>query len=323
MAMTLLLLPDIKDPSGRLAPAQNRTIAKNILVACSAAKDPFATMQIINGSYLSNEYTIRQAEDLAAICSAADLALCKSTLKELANRGDGNCLTMQGLLLQKAGLIAEAKGTYREALRVIDFRFDRKWPHPGALPWIPPWRALADLLLSGPAPTAEAREEARDALKRGALEGDDPLAYWQLASFESDRTVFWYKCMTKAAASGHIKAAYNLAHFHLDASKESSPILENREIRALLNYAISWKGNSLERLALEWFNVAALGGHKPAMLELAEHHAANGDAELAMDYYRLVTEPPPPGELDEWPQLVKQAKLKITDLQKRQRKSLS
>ncbi|CAI6337374.1 unnamed protein product [Periconia digitata] len=321
LAMTLLLIPIIKDPSGRLPPEQNRPIAKDLLVACSAAKDTFATLQILSASYLSNEYGLSKAEELARICSVTDFIQCRMTLDQLAQEGDGNCLAMQGLLLEEQGRKGEAKYSYRKALEVFNFTIHKNWPHPGGLPWIPPWRSLANLLLSEPDPTEEARKEARAALEKGATKGDDPLAYWQLASFEVGPTPFWLRCMSKAAASGHIEAAYNLGRYYLDASQQPDFIPQNKGIMAMLNFATTWKDDSLERLAREWLSIAAQAGHKPAMSELAELHAEDGDEELAREYLHRVMEPPPAGKTEEWPQLVINARSRMADLKNRSRKS--
>ncbi|PVI06333.1 hypothetical protein DM02DRAFT_14931 [Periconia macrospinosa] len=321
-AMTLFFITDLRDPTGRLPPSQNRMIAKNLLVACSAAKDVFATLQILNSSYFSTYYSISQAEHFARLCSPADFIQSGAMLRILAAEGDPSCITMEGLLLQREGHIDRAKATYRKALEVFDFTIHQNWPHPSALPWIPPWRPLAELLLSEPGSTAETREEAKKILEKGAIKGDDPLAYWQLASFETGRTPFWFKCVTKAAASGHVEAAYNLGRFHMDAYQEPKSILQNKELEAMVNYATSWQGNnSLKRLAIEWLDVAALAGYKPAMMDLAELYDAEGDWELATEKLRSVIQPPPSGELEEWPKLVKRANMRMADLNKRQLKT--
>lgn len=317
VAMTLLLIRDLKDSSGRLTQSENRTLAKDMLVACSAAGDLFATIQILNARYLDGLYDMEQARDLLFTCSASDILQCEETLNRLAKEGDGFCLTMQGLFLEKAGQKDKARDKYREALKEYHFEFDERWPHSGALPWIPPWRALADSLLSDPAPTAEAREEARAVLETGAVKGDDPIAYWQLAHFEAGRTPFWFKCMNKVAASGHSGAAYNLGRFHLDTLEDSTLISHDTELKKFLHFVTSWKSGSVKRLAIEWLELAASGGHKPAMLDLAEVHDSDGNLELALKYLRRTIDPPPSGVAEEWPQLVKRAQLRLPNLEKR------
>src|SRR5689334_10263260 len=107
--MTLFLIPDLQDPAGRLPPSQNRIIAKNLLVACSVAKDVFATLQILYSSYISTYYNVSQAEQFARLCSPADFIQSGAMMRTLAAEGDPSCMTMEGLLFQREGRIDQAK----------------------------------------------------------------------------------------------------------------------------------------------------------------------------------------------------------------------
>ncbi|KAF1962037.1 hypothetical protein CC80DRAFT_500367 [Byssothecium circinans] len=308
IAIPLSRIPDVKDPTARLPPSQHPRISSSLLLATSAAKDTMATLQILSAHLLSIEYDMPQARDIARHFSMADINKSMAMMEQLAKEGDTHCMTMQGRFLEREGRKGEAKALYRKALETEKMKFDNRWPHPMALPWIPSWRALADLLLSEKNPTPEARAEAIAALKRGAFEADDPLACYQLASLEDDGSPMWLHCMSKAAASGHLEATYRLGHFYMNVNAEPEPFLKNSKFRAALKFTTSFKRGSIEKLAREWFEVAASGGHKAAMRELVALYDDYGERDTATEWLRRITDPPPAGSKEEWPRLVEQAK---------------
>ncbi|KAF2634443.1 hypothetical protein P280DRAFT_413790 [Massarina eburnea CBS 473.64] len=313
LALPLSRISDVKDPSARLPPSQHPRISASLLLACSAARDVMATLQILSAHFLSTEYDMPQARDIASHFSTANINNCMAMMEQLAEEGNADCMTMQGRFLEKSGRKSEAKALYRRALETASLKVHRAWPHPMALPWVPPWRALPTLLLSDQNPTPEARAEAKAALEKGAFKADDPLAFYQLASFEDKKSPIWLKCMSKAAASGHLEATYQLGHFYMDVSSDSKTFLRSTKFKKALKFATSFKEGSVKLLAREWFEVAASGGHKPAMFELVKLYDDCGDRKSASEYLRRIMEPPPAGKAEEWQLVVEEAKKSLAN----------
>ncbi|KAF2676688.1 hypothetical protein K458DRAFT_437129 [Lentithecium fluviatile CBS 122367] len=312
IAIPLLQVPDVKNPNARLPPSQHPMIASRLLLALSAAKDSLATLQILAAVYHSSNDGIRPARDIARLFSAAEVNECKEMMEKLAEEGDTAAMTLHGQFLERAGQTGPAKYWYERAVEKCDTTFDPKYPHPMALPREQPWIALADLMLSENTP--EARAKAKAALEKGALEIGDPLAYYKLASFENGMTPNWHTYMNKAAASGHLEATYKLGHYYMDVNADPASFLNNSQLKKALKFATSWRPGSVQTLAKEWFRIAASGGHKPAMMELAEMSKSEGDEEGAKNWLRNITGPPRAGHTEEWPKLVEEASRRLAGL---------
>jgi TPR repeat protein len=309
IAIAISQIGDIKDPSGRLPPSQHHKIAAELLFACSAAKDVMATLQIMSAYWLSTEHELPRAKEIASNFTKQQINECMAMLEQLSDEGDTDCMTMRARMLEKVGHRDIAKGLYRSALAKAPMVFDPKWPHPMALPWVPPWIALADLLLADKHnATLDARAQAKAVLEKGAFAADDPLAYYRLASFENGHTPDWVQYMSKAAASGHIEAAYKLGRFYMDVHANPKSFLAKSQFKSALNFITSFKGGSADRLAREWLEFAASTGHKPSMLELMKLHDDAGDHHTAAGYLRRITEAPENGSTEEWPNVVREAR---------------
>ncbi|KAF2248344.1 hypothetical protein BU26DRAFT_428321 [Trematosphaeria pertusa] len=309
IAIPILRIPDVKDPNARLPPSQHPNIAARLLLACSAAKEYLATLQILSAVYLSTMDGFPTAKDIVRLFSTAEIDECKRMLETLAEEGNTDAMTLQGQFLERAGQQQQAQALYEKALEKCDTKFNPMIPHPMAEPRMPPWTALGLMMQSKNTP--QARAKAKAAFEKGAVKADDPLAYYHLASFENGRNTNWLKYMNKAAASGHLEAQYNLANFYMDVGMDKTALSKDRKITRAITWMTQWRQGSADNLAREWFKVAADSGHKPSMLELAELYGIEGDEEKSKDYLRRMAESPPAKKTEKWPQLAELARKRL------------
>ncbi|KAJ4356441.1 uncharacterized protein N0V89_004474 [Didymosphaeria variabile] len=295
-------------------------LAASMLLACSAAGDLQATLQILNAVYYSsNAYNMPKAVDIARLFTPKDISDCRRMLEQLAEgndgkpeaKGDANAMTLHGKLLELAGKHQEAKYFYEKALKRYNTKIYRGYPHPMALPWLTPWLEFANLEKASEAPRYV---KIFQALEFGALKADDPMAYYKLASMQTDEKAEWLEYMTKAAASGHSEAMYKLGRFYLKANEHASAFLNSAKLRKVLKFVVSWRPNATADFGMEWLRAAALGGHKPALMEMAQLHEKKGEQEQARDCLRAVASEPLGGIPEEWPHLVLQARKQLDAL---------
>lgn len=294
-------------PGETAAPPELAATSARFLVACSAAKDVMATLEVLTAAMLKDVLPLAREE--ALLFSPTVVKNCTSMMETLALEGNPECMVRQGQILQNNGNIAEAKEWYQTALEKARMKFNPRYPHPMALPLTQPWIALHDLLSLDTDP--EAKEQAKAALKRGALEADDPLAYYRLAEYEDNTSATWLRYMSKAAASGHLEAAYKVGQFYSSADKEPSKYLPNPMMKDILHFALSWRSGSVSQLGRRWFEVAAAGGFKPALVQLVKIGEASGDEKAVKTYLRQIAEPPADGSLDQWHNLAQQARRRL------------
>ncbi|KAF1972415.1 hypothetical protein BU23DRAFT_417437, partial [Bimuria novae-zelandiae CBS 107.79] len=273
LAIPLFRIPDTKDASG-LPASQQATVGAAILLACSAAGDLQATLQILNAVYYSsNGYNIPLAAKIARYYSPNDINNCKKTLQKLAEgedgkagaTGDANAMTLHGKFLELEGKTQEARYFYDKAVEKYDLKVHRGYPHPMALPWLTPWMAFVSLERSQPEPS---HAKIKQALEFGALKADDPLAYYQLATLQQEKTPTWLAYMNKAAASGHVEAMYTLGKFYISVGEQPSSYLKANFEKAF-NFMMYRKDGGPSHLGIEWLRAAGLGGHREALDELA------------------------------------------------------
>jgi TPR repeat protein len=274
IAIPLLRIPDVVNANVRVPSSQHPMLAVRLLLACSAANDSLATLQLLAAVYHSDNDGIPQARDIAKLLSITDINKTKVIMEQLAEEGDAEAMTLHGKFLERAGRKGPAKYWYERATEECKTKFDPIYPHPMALPRERPWIALASRMQSENTPATLAKAKA--ALEKGAFKADDPLAYYQLASFEDTMTPKWFTYMSKAAASGHLEATYKLGRYYMSIDADPTLVMHNSSLQRALKFAVSWKPESLQSLAKEWLTVAAAGGHKPAMLELAELSKSKG-----------------------------------------------
>jgi tetratricopeptide (TPR) repeat protein len=221
-----------------------------------------------------------------------------------------DALTLKGLFLEQEGQKQKAKELYQEAILRSHLKYVPGSRHPMQLPLMTPWNALGFLLKADKDPNVQA--EAKTYFEKGALEGDDPLSYYELAAFEPKTSTKWLQYTSKAAASGHRQAIVNLANFYQEVAAEDSPILKDSKMRNALNWLLAWRRGSAAAFAHEWLQAASNIGHKPSMLQLAEYHDSIGDHERAKEHLRQMLEPPSAAnQSEEWPQLVQLARKRL------------
>lgn len=321
LAIVTFNIPDLSDPEKRaqLPPSQHKPIAGQLLQGCAEAEDPLAIMQIMGAVYLSSSTFDRSIKEIAGLFSRLDVAKYRKTLEELGEKAQSfalgpDALTLQGLYLEREGQKQKALWLYQKAIQLSHMKFNPKSRHPMLLKLAEPWNALGYLLKADQTPEAQA--EAKRAFEEGAVKGDDPLSYFELAAFEPRSSTKWLKYTSKAAASGHRPAIINLAEFYHEINSKDTSLLKDDDMRKALQWLLQWKNNSAEMLGREWLQVATNIGHKPSMLKLADYYEAKGKHELAKEQLRQVVKPPSAANQDEeWPQLVQVAKRRLAGLE--------
>jgi hypothetical protein len=318
IAIVTMRIPDLSDPSkrGQLPPSQHKPLAAAMLQGCAQREDPLAIMQILTATYLA-EYTGEiQYKDIASLFPKGEIATYRKTLEKLCAKAKSfqlgpEALTLQGLLLEKSGQHEHAKKCYLEAVTLSTIAYIPYRRHPMQLPLIAPWNALGYLLSADKDP--KVRLQAKTYFAQGALEGDDPLSYYELAQLEERTDPKWLQYTSKAAASGHRQATVDLAAFYQSASAAKSPVLASSSMRTALSWLLGWRRGSAASLAREWLQAASIMGHKPSTMQLAEYWESVGDKDRARECWRRLSEPSR-GRGEEWPQLMQVAKRRLAGM---------
>lgn len=195
------------------------------------------------------------------------------------------------------------------------YQYSAQARHPAQLPVIAPWNALGLLLKDSR--DAAAREQAQWAFEQGARKGDDPLSCFEYACFLDRSSADWLKFTSKAAASGHREAMFQLARFYRDVSgDDASPVQADKSggLKSALGWLLGWREGSARELSVEWFDAAGRAGHKAAWMQLAEWYEADGEKEKATELFKRIVEPNETGKEEEFPQVVHRAKGKLTGI---------
>ena len=310
-------IPDLSDPTKRamLPPSPHKTNAGILLQGCAEIQDPLAIKHILTAVYLSTHTKAPGARDIALLFPKAEIAKYRKTLETLkiADKDDPEALTLHAQFLERENRPKEAAALYEKALNVpwvYDYNVQAR--HPAQLPIIAPWNALGYLLKTSP--DASAREKARWAFSQGATLGDDPLSYWELSHFCEREGKEWLKCVSKAAASGHREAMLQVAQFYRDLSTTDASKPLSSGLKASLDWLLGWQKGSETRLAREWFEAAGKAGHKRALLELAEWYEGDGKRGEAREVLQRIVEPNEDGREEEFPEVVHEAKGRLSGL---------
>jgi hypothetical protein len=320
LAIVTFKIPELTDAKKKamLSPSVHKTLAGLMLQGCAEEQDPLAIVQIMTAVYLAGSSDGSLYKELASLFPQSEIAKYRKTLEQLGAKSKTfalgpQVLTLQGLFLEGEGKKERAEALYLEAVERCHFKYNPKSQHPMQLPLPTPWNALAYLLKNDPSPSRQV--QAKKYFEKGAVEGDDPLSYYELASFEDKTDPKWLHYTSKAAASGHRPAAVDLAEFYQEASSSESPILAESNMRKTLNWLLGWRSGSTATFAHEWLQAASIMGHKPSTLKLAEYRQSIGDHAGAKEHLRKLAEPPSSAnQVEEWPQLVQIAKKRLADI---------
>jgi TPR repeat protein len=262
---------------------------------------------------------IPSARTIANQFSATEFRECRHELEELVEKNHADSMTLLGQLLEREGNKRRARTLYEEAIKLKETKFDPKELNALALRRIAPWNALGALLLSENSP--ESQNQAREAFQKGAFQGDDPVSYFHLASFEPRISGKWHQYMSKAAAAGHREAMHHLGHFYFDVASETrgkvdtSP-LQDTLLAKSLSWLSDWKDRGAKDLGIEWFVLAAASGFKPSMLELADMYEMLGHEERYLQYLQMLVEPPLKDFVEEWPSIVDEGKRRLSKMRR-------
>ena len=209
-------------------------------MAASSLEDEAATIFLVN-----------QAVDTGK-ADSTDLAGARAHIVQLANAGNPMAMVLQAQLLSLSQIKAAVQLCERAAAAERDFYLGAE-----SLAEVKrkAWGVLALLKKQ-----AGDRKGARLALEKGALEHDDPWAYYTLATSYKDTSDPGYlQFLLKAAASGIPQAAHKVGRFYLElapavaARLSSSTLLQ--WLRALLPGS-KQDPKELRSLAAEWFSVS-------------------------------------------------------------------
>lgn len=311
-------IPDLSDATKRamLPPSPHKTIAGKMLQGCAEIEDPLAVKHIMTAVYLSTYTTTPAARDIALLFPRSEILKYRKSLATLkiAGQDDPEALTLHGQLLEKENQPTQARTLYEKALQIPwVYQYSAQARHPAQLPIMSPWNALGYLLQHSA--DAAAREKAKWAFEQGAKKGDDPLSCFAYAAFLDRNSAEWLKYTSKAAASGHREAMFQLALFYRDISGDSAQITQTSSLKQALDWLLSWRKDSAEKLAVEWFEAAGLAGHKAALLQLAEWYESLGEKGRAREVLQRIVEPDESGKEDEFAQVVHTAKGRLAGIQ--------
>jgi TPR repeat protein len=293
-------------------------------LAMSKALEPNAVLHI-NRAVLLRE-KLPAAQEVAAQYSQAELRTAFENLAELALKKHPDAMSLLGQFYEKQGLKQRATKLYEQAVNQYTAKESKKankekLAQPMQLPQLAPWNALGFILMTEKDP--ESLKQAEEAFRIGALDHDDPLSYYHLATFQTRHSGDWLQYMTKAAGSGHLEAMYELGEFYSEANQAYiNPELANDKVlNKLMSWILDWKPQKLKALADEWFTTAASAGYKPAMWKLAEDlergNTDGQDTEGALHWYKIIAGAPQFDKEERWPKLVDQARRKLQTVKRK------
>lgn len=290
--LTMTLLAQILD---RTSNTYLKDISKSLFFSASALGEPIATLKVVSEAYQNGKLAtpelakpLQRLTTLAKVNSNPPAMLLLAQILESQGKVD-KALTYYEQITNNDGkdrAAAEADGTIARA-----------------------WLALGRIKASN-----EDFTGAEAALKKAALEYDEPTAYFYLARFCDTKSDDYLLYNLKAASSGVREAAHNLGDFYLRQSKgdrqtsnavntkfengkvaasasfESETLQLNppSDLSQVLPARTPQRGKSQEKRALarEWFNVAAYAGFAPSQVNLALLLRADGSFDEGMKWLK-------------------------------------
>jgi TPR repeat protein len=170
-------------------------------------------------------------------------------IKSMADRGNPRALILLGRVMSARGRDEEALELIRKAMQ-----------GPAGLDFDGAGDAL---LYTGQLLMKKDKGQAEAALRKAALEYDDPTAYYYLAEMEKEGSLNRIIYYMKAASSGILQAAHKLGTIEMSKAVE----------------AAKGKGSPDYRMAREWFQIAADGQYRESILSMAEICKDTGESD--------------------------------------------
>ncbi|KAI9879927.1 MAG: hypothetical protein M1830_006409 [Pleopsidium flavum] len=257
----------------------HRDIARRLLFTASDLHDSNATLQLISEGIRKSGLTNPQlAKPLRRLSYLAETSKNPSAMNLL------------GQILERQGEADKALGLYEDVVNAENDRYGGADDEDGNIAQA--WLALGRI-------KAKNRDVAgaEAALKKAALEFDDPTAYFYLARFRNPKSDDYHLYNLKAASSGLLEAAHNLGIFYLQRSKSDKQTSSSVETKlddgrdaisgspqstptqtlsstnsangSIRNTGQELSLNKTRTTAYEWFAVAAEGGFASSQINLA------------------------------------------------------
>ncbi|KAF2651566.1 hypothetical protein K491DRAFT_696334 [Lophiostoma macrostomum CBS 122681] len=306
LALVIARVPDIgpTDQSGRMPPSIHPELSRQLFMACIKAGERTAILHVLRAVMRRSESEVDRRR--VSQFTSTDIRIARYQLEALAKAGDADAKTLLGqlvLLEDKVSKHAQTSKAYQLWQEAYDIKVANKTrkgigykePHQLEMPQMEPWNLLGCAFLEQQDPTS--REQAKALFATGALQADDPISYYYLASFEDPASGLWLQHMTKAASSGVADAMYELANFYNalgDPESSSKALLKTDSLLAKATYWVTSfrKKDGAKDHAIEWYKVAADAGSKPAMWKLAELAEACEDFNTAAENLEELVEAP-------------------------------
>lgn len=258
---------------------------RDLVTLCSESGHAEATIQVVASC-------LRQDATKPGVLRTRTAMLALERLRNISKAGNVRAIVMEANVARHNGLVEQATALYNRALKII---MD---PNPSTTQdkyseledeLSSPWIELAYLHV-----TRGENVKAMKAYMCG-LEKDDPMAYFNLARLDfhmagNQHTHDWLYNMTKAAASGHYKAAHELGEYYANSPAEppQPPKSFMEKLHGFAHYFISPNinldpktnihhhdafGKTPEMridLACQWLKLASLNHYLPANITLAQ-----------------------------------------------------
>ncbi|GAB7348778.1 hypothetical protein MBLNU459_g7503t1 [Dothideomycetes sp. NU459] len=210
-------------------PAQAR-FGRDLVRACDRFGHAEATLQVVSAR-------LRQDNAQPGVLRTKEVSLSLDRMKKLADDGDMRAVFLEGKVAYRRGHEEQAVKLYKKAMAMVleeeqrtkekgepAKRERQKWDRQLDDELSSPWIELAYLHMK--------RKETAKAIEayNVGVSQDDPMAYYNLSVLEwhtadGEPSMDWLFNVTKAAASGHFKAAYELGCYYADSPAHPLPNL--------------------------------------------------------------------------------------------------
>jgi len=291
--LTALAIP-LLSAGGSPTDTYNHDIGFLLLGACSKAQDPLATLHIMSTHYMALAH--HQTSRVSTILLPSELFTIRRHLESLAHdQNNAEACALLAQFLDHEGKPKKAAQLYQKAIDLWDISVLSATSNTMAPRIASPWAQYYLLLQSLNAP----KELCLEVLEKGA-EAEDPMSYYHLSTLQNPNSWDWMQYLTRAAASGHPDAMFDLGEWYISYD----PVIKFLDPK-LASY-VSWlkpnpKGDkakdpksltgTAEALGWEWHGLAAKAGNKRSMLRLAKWMVERGQEGAAARWLIKVSTP--------------------------------